>query len=397
MRRASRRVLLLLLGALAGAGCAHRPPERDGGFTRALPPGQLGLVPLPPGEPVPDFSVAWHDRTGLAESIRHSLAYLAAPSSRQYYPYGPISHERMVRSLERFAELLATAPSAEAFRAAVVDEFEVWMARGRNSTGEVLFTGYGRPVLRGSRERTERFRWPLYGLPPDLVKGPGGKILGRRTVSGDIVPYYTRGELMRNHHLDGLEVVWLEDPFDAYVAQVQGSALVELPDGSRLELGYAGKNGREYRSIGQVLIEEGRIPKEELSLTRLRRYFQEHPEELDRVLPVNPSFVFFQPAEGGPYGSLGQPVVPGRSLATDKNVFPRAGLVYCEVRLPAFAEDGGLVQRPVRFFACDQDTGGAIRSAGRCDVFLGTGDAAMARAGHVLAVGRMYYLVLREG
>lgn len=390
------------LAAALAAGCASQPqpPAPSGNpflddFGQALPPGELGLAPLPAGAALPDFSIAWNDRARLAASVRNSLGYLAAPSSHKYFPYGEITHARMTASLERFLELLENSAGADDFRAQVVREFDVWMARGRSNTGDVLFTGYCRPILRGATTSGGAYQYPLYGLPDDLVKGTDGEILGRRTADGAIVPYYTAGELLQNNHLAGREIVWLDDPFDCYIAQVQGSALVELPDGSLMEVGYAGKNGHEYRSIGMILVEEGRIGKSQLSLATLRQYFRDHPEEVQRVLPMNPSFVFFQSTSGGPFGSLGQPVTDMRTLATDKDVFPRAGLCYVEVRLPAYDERGQLLQRPMRFFACDQDRGGAIKSAGRTDVFIGTGDEATARAGHVYSIGRLYYLFLK--
>ncbi|TAH36916.1 MAG: murein transglycosylase [Planctomycetota bacterium] len=396
-----RMPTLYALAAMLAAGCAARndvapqPGSPLDDFTRELPPGELGLSPLPPGAPLPDFSIAWNDRARLAESVRHSLDYLGAPSSQKHFPYGEITHERMVASLERFLELLETSTGADQFRASMVAEFEVWMARGRSNTGDVLFTGYCRPILRGARERGGAYQYPLYGAPDDLVKGEDGAILGRRTEGDDVVPYYTTSELLQNRHLDGKEIVWLDDPFDAYIAQVQGSALIQLPDGSMMEVGYAGKNGHEYRSIGMILVDEGRIARSQLSLATLRDYFRKNPSEVDRVIPMNPSFVFFQPTTGGPYGSLGQAVTDMRTLATDKDIFPRGGLCYVEVRLPAYDAQERLIQRPMRFFASDQDRGGAIKSAGRSDVFIGTGDAATARAGHVLSIGRLYYLFLK--
>lgn len=384
---------LILIASCQAPPPAPQPSLDD--FAVELAPGELGLAKLPSYQ-APDFSVGWQQREQLAISILNSLSYLSAPSSQQYFPYGPISHERMVASLERFLDLLETSISAEDFGQSIHSEFEVWSSRGRNNTGEVLFTGYCRPILNGSKQRSGKYKWPLYRLPKDLLKTKDGRILGRINQAGKVVPYWSHRELVEGNMLDGQEFVWLDDPFDAYIAQVQGSALIELRDGSFLEAGYAGKNGHDYKSVGQILIKEGRISKVDLSLTRLQQYFREHPEEVRRVLPQNPSFVFFQSSEGGPFGCLGRPVTPMRSVATDKDVFPRAGLVFCEVRLPDYDQDGMLVQRPTRFFALDQDRGGAIRSPGRCDVFLGTGPEAMARAGHVLAIGRMYYLVLRE-
>jgi peptidoglycan lytic transglycosylase A len=389
--------LYALSAALALGACAA--PQKQvtvTDYTVELQPGELGLVPLPSNLPWPDFSIGWNVRQQLLEATDYSLAYLSKPSAKQYFPYGPIDHDHMVRSLNRFRELLLTSTSGDNFLDSLKSEFEVWIARGRSNTGDVLFTGYGTPIYQGSRTRSGKFRYPLYRLPDDLVKSASGEILGRRTASGSLVPYYSAAELAANHHLDGKELIWLADPFDAYTAQVQGSAVVNLPDGEQIEIGYAGKNGHTYQSIGQILIAEGRISKAEMSLARLRSYFRENPSEVQRVLPKNPSFVFFKESPGGPYGCLGQPVTQMRSVATDKDVFPRAGIMYIEVRLPEFATNGSMVQRPKRFFALDQDRGGAIRSAGRCDIWMGLGDGAMQRAGHVLARGRMYYLFLKN-
>ncbi|NQU48306.1 MAG: MltA domain-containing protein [Planctomycetes bacterium] len=393
MKRAS--LTLICLSLLLSACAQPQQQESVDDYTIELQPGELGLVPLPNGEPWPDFSIGWPIRDELLRSTDNSLTYLSKPSAKSYFPYGTITHQRMVDSLERFRELLLTSASADDFMTSLKSEFEVWVARGKSNSGDVLFTGYGTPIYKGSKKRTAHYRYPLYSLPSDLEKGKKGEILGRKDASGRMVPYYTHEELLRNGHLEGLELVYLADAFDVYTAQVQGSAMIELPDGTQLEIGYAGKNGHKYKSVGGVLIEEGKIRKSELSLSKLRQYFRDNPSEVDRVLPKNPSFVFFKESPGGPYGCLGQPVTTMRSVATDKDVFPRAGLLYIEVRLPDFTASGSMVQRPRRFFAYDQDRGGAIRSAGRCDIWMGLGNDAMQRAGHVLARGRMYYLFLK--
>lgn len=384
--------------------CVLPPPEpvpEGSPYDYELGPGEVGLVPLPSGEPWPDFSIGWQIRDQLVEAADASINYLGKPSSQAFFPYGEsgeITHDRMIRSLEQFREVLTTATSAEDFLARLNQDFEVWVARGRSNSGDVFFTGYGTPILDGARQRGGPYQYPLYMKPDDLEKDPKtGNILGRKQSDGTYTTYYTAAELHENGVLEGKELVWLANPFDAYIAQVQGSAVIRLPDDSRFEVGYAAKNGHEYKSVGMILIEEGKIAKSELSLQKLRDYFAQNPAEAERVLPMNPSFVFFQESTGGPYGSLGQPVTAMHSIATDKDVFPRAALAYVETRLPDFTPDGQLVQRPTRFFALDQDRGGAIRSAGRCDVYMGLGDEAMARAGFVMSRGRMYYLFVKEG
>jgi membrane-bound lytic murein transglycosylase A len=393
---------LLVLATLCAAGSCVQPevqPEGLSPYDFALEDGLYGIEQLPYAEPWPDFSIGWQRREELVEATRASLAYLGKPSSKGFFPVGPggaITHDLMSRSILRFGEVLETSTSAEDFLATLNDEFDVWVARGRSSTGDVFFTGYGTPILDGAMERGGDYQFPLYSAPDDLAKDPkDGTILGRMKSDGGIVPYYSAAELRDNHHLDGLELVWLTNPFDAYIAQVQGSAVIRMENGDLFEVGYAGKNGHEYTSIGLALIDEGKIERSELSLQKLRDYFEANPAEADRVLPMNASFVFFQGSAGGPYGCLGQPVTAMHSIATDKEIFPRAAIVYVETRLPDFDTNGTLVQRPVRFFALDQDRGGAIRSAGRCDVYMGLGDDAMARAGHVSSRGRMYYLFLK--
>lgn len=389
---------LLLLPA-----CVIPPPEQaepDNPYDYELAAGELGIVPLPEGEPWPDFSIGWQMREDLLEAAERSLAYLAKPSSKGFFPYGEngeITHERMVASVERFHQTLAQSKSAEDFLQRLNRDFEVWVARGRTDTGDVFFTGYGTPILDGARERGGAYQYPLYRKPEDLVKDAAtGEILGRQMPDGSYARYPAAAEILASGMLNGQELAWLTNPFDAYIAQVQGSAVIRLPGGELFEVGYAAKNGHEYKSIGLILIEEGKIKKSELSLQKLRDYFAQNPDEAARVLPMNPSFVFFQESSGGPYGCLGQPVTAMHSIATDKDVFPRAALTYVETRLPDFGPDGALVQRPHRFFALDQDRGGAIRSAGRCDVYMGLGDDAMARAGHVASRGRMYYLFTKD-
>ena len=43
----------------------------------------------------------------------------------------------------------------------------------------------------------------------------------------------------------------------------------------------------------------------------------------------------------------------------------------------------------------DQDTGGAIRTAGRADIYLGVGHVAERMAGTTRSEGQMYYLFLK--
>lgn len=391
-------LLALALGCSSEKRTPPRQPPKD--YARPLPPGMMALEgPIPIWE-WPDFYAGLDPDLGhrrrLLSAVDRSLEYMQAPSSQKYYPYKGITHDRVVASLAAFKDLASKARDRDSFQKALEERFEVYRSVGWNGEGEVLFTAYCEPIYEGSRTPDERYRYPLFGKPADLVKDPEGKPLGRQLEDGRIVPCPTRREIETSAQewVKGLELVWLADRFDAYVVHVQGSARIKLPDGKEMRIGYAGKTDRPYASVGEALVRDGKIDSNSLSLRGIREYFRNHPEELDGYLATNESFVFFMERDGGPYGSLGVPVTQAASLATDKAVYPRAALAFVDTTMP---EQGGYAgNRPYKTFVLDQDTGGAIRSAGRADIFLGTGPAAENLAGYVRQEGKLYYIFLKE-
>jgi len=371
-----------------------QPPRADKDYGKPLPPGQLALRKIPP-ERYPDFRPAFEDRAGLEQAVRHSLDYLSRPSSRRYFPYGDVSHPRAVRSLQEFLAVLGEARSPDELDKLIRERFEVYQSVGCDDRGTVYFSGYYTPIFEGRKQADGRFRYPLHKFPPDLVKTDDGETLGRRNPDGSITPYYTRAEIDERQPLRGQELAWLKDPFEAYVVTVQGSAKLRLQDGSLWELGYSGNNGYEYNPIAMALIADGKIRRDELSLQTLMRYFSQHPEDIPVYTRQNPRYVFFKETSGGPYGSINVPVTPRRSLATDKQVFPRACLAYAVTPLPR--QEGGQIRtQPYAGFLLDQDTGGAIRAAGRADVYFGVGPGAEALAGRTGAEGALYYIFVRD-
>jgi len=383
-------LLLALLSCSGLCGCRSAPD-----YSRALPPGWPALLPLEPGEPRPAFAEEWYARDEILPALDRSIEWTRRTHARQFFPIEGVSHERALRSLERFREVLLASEGPADFEQHLEREFTVYKSAGWDGRGGgVLFTGYFTPILEGSRTADARHRWPLYALPPDLVKGPQGEILGRRLSDGTLEPYPTRRAIEAGSLLAGqdLELVWLADPLDAFIAHVNGSAFVRLSDGSMLRLGYSGKNGQEYTSLGQELVKDGKLAKDALSLPAIRAWAAEHPEELDEYLQRNDSYVFFTPIEGNPRGSLNVEVAAGRSLATDKTIFPRGALTFVDTRLgPGSGQDA-----VYRRFLLDQDTGGAIRTAGRADIYLGVGDEAGRLAGRTRSEGQLYYLFLSE-
>lgn len=234
-----------------------------------------------------------------------------------------------------------------------------------------LFTGYYEPELDGSLTRTPRFAWPIYARPPDLTDG---------------VPYLSRAQIeagaLRGR---GLELAWLDDPVEVYFLQVQGSGRIRLPDGRVMRVGYAGRNGHGYRSVGAELIRRGSHRLEDVSAQEIKTIVRQNPGA--GLLETNPSYVFFRrlpdlPPEAGPIGAMGRSITTMRSVAVDPAFVPLGAPVWIE-------KDGA---KPLRRLMIAQDTGGAIKGAQRADIFFGTGAAAGDAAGTVKDPGRMIVL-----
>ncbi|MEE2719264.1 MAG: MltA domain-containing protein, partial [Planctomycetota bacterium] len=299
-------------------------------------------------------------------------------------------------SVVAMRELMRTTPDPDTFAAEVQRRFDVYESVGCDGDGTVLFTGYYAPDFHASRTRSARFNTPLYGRPADLATDPvDGKPLGRRLPDGTIVSYPSRRTLERTGVLNGTEVVWLEDPLSAYIVHVNGSAKLRMDDGTIAYFGYAGKTDRPYTGLGRSMVDTGYLEESELSLPAIRRAWQRDPAGIETLIHRNENYVFFQEYSGDswPAGSLGVPVTPERSLATDKTIFPRGSLVLVDTDAVSLSSG----PRPFVQFMLDQDTGGAINAPGRADIFMGIGASAESLAGGQSAEGRMYYFFLKPG
>lgn len=367
------------------------------------------IGPLPPPQQ-PAFGAADDlDVDSLRRALRHSLDYLEKLPPERVVGEAPVrltAHE-VRESLSAFEALLDLWHCRECFARALQARFDFVPSSADAGLAQVLFTGYYQPVMEGSLAPSEAFRYPIYGKPDDLVsaehvtlrpKTVVERVAGR--VEGEqFLPYYSRREIDGSGVLRGrgLEIAWMADPIDVFFLQIQGSGLVRLRDGRRLTVGYAAQNGRPYRSIGRLLIDAGKIPREEMSMQRLRRYLTENPQERDEIFDYNESYVFFRVLENEPLGSLEVPVTAGRSLATDARLFPKGALAWIETEIPVVDERGRLAGwRPIARFVLNQDTGGAIRGFQRADLYMGTGDGPGALAGYMNRPGRMFFPLLKQ-
>ena len=360
------------------------PPLRP--FSLANGPARLGL-----DEQLWGYGGRGGDRAALLQSLDRSIGYLRSRNAEKMYAslsIPGVTLERVQRSLARFRELVVESEDPFELQRRVRREFEFFRSVGKDGQGSVKFTGYYAPVFRGSRVRTAKYRYPLYKLPADFFEWTG-RHPGREQLEG-------ADGLTPSPSLRGRELVFLENRLDAFLVHVQGSTQILLDDGSSMSVGFAGATKHPFVSIGQELVRDKKMRPYQVSLDSLRAYFDRNPEELDRYLPRNDRFVFFKDLSGShPRGSLGVEVTAERSIATDKSMMPPGALALIATSLPFGNGKGGYSSRRVNRFVLDQDTGSAIRSPGRVDVYMGIGDEAGRRAGRINTRGELYYLLLK--
>jgi|YNPBryantNP2012_1023418.scaffolds.fasta_scaffold05331_3 membrane-bound lytic murein transglycosylase A len=347
---------------------------------------------------------------GLEKALEQSLVYLERV--RDFRPV-QINERSVDKDLVR-ATLVHFLDRLRANRLdarTLAEEFDWYTPKAPSGEDgpSMLVTGYYEPILSARRQPDDRYRYPIYEPPPDLIRValerfPAVKLdsSGVRSIVGRVegrllVPYYSRQEIDGGGAIAGTAsaLAWLENAFDAFMLHVQGSGILRFDDGLTQRVGYAASNGHPYVSVGKILIEEGVIPREEMSLQSLRRYFAEHPERTADLLGRNPSYIFFRWVKEGPVGSLNVVLTPGRSVALDSEVYPKALVGFLEGTLPdpKAAEAG--VTRPLSRWVVHQDSGGAIRGPHRLDLFCGTGPDAEQVAGRLKSPGR-FYVVLKK-
>ena len=302
------------------------------------------------------------------------------------------------------AARLPAAPSEARARTFFEREFRPFIITAVDQQHGFL-TGYYEPEVEGSRTRTDAYATPLYRRPPDLIvqappkdAPPSNKGAAYRMVDGALVPYHDRAAIDDGALADkGLEVAWIKDPADAFFSHIQGSVRVRLPDGQVLRLNYDGHNGQAYTPIGRLLIDQGLIPREKMSMDAIRGYITDHPVEGRELMRQNRSYVFFREATelkpgDGAVGAQGLPLTAGRSIAVDKLIHVYGTPFFIDAQLP-LARAG--VNEPFERLMIAQDTGSAIIGPARADIFFGAGAEAGSIAGRIQHPGRFAVLLPR--
>lgn len=349
---------------------------------------------------VPDQETVRHMATkvdenpaALSQALDDSLAYIRSrPTGKKPFVASGLEHTwaDVAATLEHLKELLPRLKTEPQILSRDFDWYEV---RPRP-----LMTGYFEPELEASLTPNPEFPAPIYGLPADLrstdlgrfhPRWTGQTLIYRQTDEG-IEPYFSRQDIDTHGALKATPIAWVRDPVDVYFLQVQGSGRLRLPDGSLVHVLYAGKNGREYVSLGRVLLERALLSRPHVSMQSIRAFLRVHPEQQEELLNQNPSYVFFRLADNGPFGAMGRTLTPGVSMATDSAFLPLGALLAVDANLPT---PGG--QRQTRFLGLAQDRGGAITGS-RLDLFCGAGADAEFLAGHLQDRSRVFLLLKKQ-
>ena len=387
-----------------GAACTTLPATKKEPPPAPIAAPEVKPPPaVPPPEPTPPPAApaaaavaqfrpaAWQDLPGWREDDPSAAwsALLASCST-----LGAREHWRQVCT----AAALITRPSRDAARRFFEQGFTPYQVISVEDGEEGLITGYYEPLLRGSRTRSSRYRFPVYGVPDDLIVVEladvypelksmrlRGRLEGRK-----LVPYPDRAGIDgAETPLRGKEIAWVDDEIDLFFLHIQGSGRIQLDTGETMRVGYAEQNGHPYKSIGRILVQRGELALEKASMQSIKAWARSNPDKTSALLNANGSYVFFRelPATGGgPPGSLGVPLTAGRSIAVDRRHVPLGAPVFIATTWPN-------TKRPLNRLMLAQDTGGAIRGPVRADFFWGHGESAAREAGRMKQRLRMWLLL----
>ena len=396
---------LIALVCLLSA-CSTTPQPEQPPITMPPPVGPVVVPPAPPTEqPAPAPEPPPAPTPPLTPVSFAALPGWQQDDVRQAWPAFQQSCSVLAARAAEWKTPCAAARSVDAADAAAVRRFfETYFVPNqvRNSDGSDtgMITGYYEAMLYGSRKRGGAYQTPLYRVPDDLITVDLGGIypdLQSRRLRGrlsgkTLVPYYSRAEIDRAP-LKGRELLWVNDPVEAFFLEVQGSGRVQLDGGDTVRVGYADQNGHPYKAIGRWFVEQGIMTPDQVSAQSIRAWLAANPARRQEVLNVNASYIFFTEQKvtdpnAGPRGALNVSLTPGRSIAIDRSILPLGAPVWLSTTMP---KDGAPLQRLVM----GQDVGGAIRGAVRADFFFGFGPEATENAGLMKQQGSLWVLLPR--
>jgi membrane-bound lytic murein transglycosylase A len=296
-----------------------------------------------------------------------------------------VGHETIVASLTTFKRIINLVGTQEELNRLLRKYYEVYRVTDRGQPAEAIITGYYIPHINVQREKTSRFRHPIY-------RKPSSTRLSRQ---------FTRQEIDQENMLTGLdlEIAYTDDLLALFFMHIQGTGILKYTDGHTLYANNNGTNDKTFYSISKDLIRDGKLDlKSKGSISdKIAAYFKLYPEDLEKYLYKNDRYVFFKMGQDGPFGLGKYILTPLRSIAADTDIFPPGSLIYIVTDIPDIGENGSIKGwKPLhQFFIC-QDTGIAIKGMHRIDLFFGSGEMARKKAEYIYRKGQLFVLLLKN-
>lgn len=292
-------------------------------------------------------------------------------------------------------------PSDENIKNYFKNYFNPYSATNMDGSDTGMITGYYQPILKGSKVKTSHYKVPLYTTPKDLItvdlsevypelksKRLRGKLAGNK-----LIPYLSRAEIDgQGSPLAGNEIVWVEDPVEAFFLEIQGSGIIQFDNGEAMQIGFADQNGYPFKAIGSTLVQKKEITMAEASMEGIKNWARKNITKLREFLNMNASYVFFRKLPNdlpGPIGALGVSIEAERSVAIDPRFIPLGAPIFLSTTQPNASE-------PLERLMVAQDTGGAIRGGVRADFYWGSGNEAGRKAGSMKQQGKIWTLLPRD-
>lgn len=351
------------------------------------------------------------DTRSLARAAAKSLKYLdSLKDQKKSFKVGDrdVGLGLLTETVRAVVDAAREAKTAAELESRLKEGFELYQSVGSDGQGKVVFSSYYQPVLPASLRQTKKYKYPIYRKPGDMLeadlgafnaKFKGETVLGR-SANGSLVPYFDRRDIDVREALKGrkLEVAWLANQFDRLDLHIQGSGILELPDGRKMLAKFAATNALPYKSVGLSVVGSGAMSRAEITHQKLREYLTEHPEGEAWLISQNPRYTFFDvvalPEDGQPFGTINEPLTPGRSIAIDPKVIPLGAVGYMKLPMPQASREGEFLGVfPTSRLTMCQDTGGAILGPGRVDIYMGHGPQAKTSAVNQWHEGQLYVLL----
>ncbi|MCK4935971.1 MAG: MltA domain-containing protein [Elusimicrobiales bacterium] len=396
------------------SGCATIPPKPKPEIKKPVSVKIETPFKLLDHKSVPFFIDKDNKETFIKAGEKNALYLESVKDNERFYMFGSrkVNTKLLIASANKFLEIMKNSENSAEFNMRIKKDFDVYQMAGSDGKGTVTFSSYYEPVIEASLTKTEKYKFPIYGKPDDMIyadlevfnpKFKGEKISGR-IEDGNLIPYYNRNEIDFQNLFEGknLELAWFTNRIDIMDLHIQGSGKLALPDGKKVKAKFAATNSLRFKGWISHLLEMGVLKRKDLTYKKAKQYILDHPEIEEETLSINKRYTFFKIEEvsdplEGPQGTFGYPLVGMRSIATDASILPLGSLAYISLNMPKVDEKNKFMglEPDSRFVFC-QDTGGAIKGPGRVDFFAGTGYKAHVFANKLWEKGTLHLFVLKE-